>query len=490
MVVLYNPPSSANRKPVLPFSLLALGALLEGKTPYQIVDGNLEPDPLDALDRAIQEREALYLGVTVMPGPQLAAADSHCQEIRRRHPRTRIVWGGYFPTQHYDVCLRDGPVDFVVRGHGERAFADLVARAPNQGDPESIPGLVYRQAAAATTIPTPLPPLPDPEFLPDFPYHRIDMRRYVRNTFMGRTLSHHSSYGCPFFCNFCAVVNMVNGRWKAQSAERTARITRQLAEDYQLDAIEFFDNNFFVDQSRVAEFCERIMDLRIRWWGEARIDTLLAFSDSTWEKMARSGLTMVFLGAESGSDETLRRMQKGGRASVDKTLSIAQKMASYDIIPEFSFVLGNPPHPEKDTEETLRFIRRVKKVNPASEIVLYLYTPVPLAGELYDSARRAGFSMPDGLAAWTSREGQELALRRSGNLPWVSGRLHRRLRNFERVLNAYYPTQTDTRLQGVWRLVLKTISSWRYHSRLYHFPIELRALQRWVGYQRPETSGF
>ena len=51
MIILYNPQSSASRKPVLPFALLALGAVLEGKYEYVIVDGNLEPDPLARLER-------------------------------------------------------------------------------------------------------------------------------------------------------------------------------------------------------------------------------------------------------------------------------------------------------------------------------------------------------------------------------------------------------------------------------------------------------
>ena len=43
---------------------------------------------------------------------------------------------------------------------------------------------------------------------------KVPVERYVNRTHLGtRTLSHHSSFGCPFFCNFCAVVNMVNGRW-------------------------------------------------------------------------------------------------------------------------------------------------------------------------------------------------------------------------------------------------------------------------------------
>src|SRR3990172_523423 len=108
------------------------------------------------------------------------------------------------------------------------------------------------------------------------------MERYLRRTFMGaRTIAHHSSYGCPFLCNFCAVVNMVGGRWMAQSAERTAGVAARLGRGYRVDAIEFYDNNFFVHEARTAEFAERVMPLRIGWWGEARIDTLMKYSDAT-----------------------------------------------------------------------------------------------------------------------------------------------------------------------------------------------------------------
>lgn len=489
-VVLYNPPSSATRKPVLPMSLLALGAVLEGEVEYVIVDGNLEPDPLDALHRALRETGARVLGVTVMPGPQLAHAVPHTRALKARHPYLTVVWGGYFPTQHWDVALRADYVDYVVRGHGEYIFRDLIRALRHGDDPAGLPGLAYRCTDGAPAS-NPLAPIPDPEELPDFPYHRVDVARYVRPTFLGRrTLPHHSSYGCPFLCNFCAVVNMVNGRWRAQSAERAARIARRLATEWRADAVELYDNNFFVHEARTAEFAERILPLGIAWWGEARIDTLLRYSQRTWALMRQSGLKMVFLGAESGSDETLRRMRKGGTASADKTLAIAEKMEAYGIVPEFSFVLGNPPDPDEDVRVTLEFIRELKRVNPQSEIVLYMYTPVPLAGELYEQARASGFHFPETLEEWISPEWQDLVQRRSAALPWISDRLRRRVRDFERVLNAYYPTTTDPKLTRAWRRLLRAVSAWRYHMRLYAYPFELRALHHLVAYQRPETSGF
>lgn len=80
--------------------------------------------------------------------------------------------------------------------------------------------------------------------------------------------------------------------------------------------------------------------------------------------------------------------------------------------------------------------------------------------------------------------------------PWalVDGNLvrdvRRRVRNFERVLNAVYPTITDPRLTGWRRGVLRAAGAWRYAMKWYGAPLELRALQRIMRYQRPETTGF
>jgi len=492
VILLYNPPSSANRKPVLPMSLLALGALLEGEEDYAILDGNLLDDPLALLDRTVRESGARVLGVTVMPGPQLQHAVPLCRLLKAAHPELTIVWGGYFPSQHYDACLRAGIVDYVVRGHGERTFKGLVDALLAGEDPGSLPGLAYRLPGSGEIVTTGVAALPRPEELPGWPYHRVDVARYARPTFMGRrTLAHHSSYGCPFRCNFCAVVNLAGGQWAAQSARRTAAATRRLVEDWGADAVEFYDNNFFVSEARTAEFAERIVDLGIHWWGEARIDTLMGYDDRTWELMRASGLKMVFLGAESGSDETLRRMNKGGKAAAGEALEIARRMAHYGIVPEMSFMLGNPPEPEDDARRTMAFIREVKRINPATEIILYLNTPVPPAtSDTGDRPGPDGFRFPETLEEWTSPEWTEFSQRRDPKTPWLGDSLRGQVRDFQQVLNAYYPTSTDPRLTGARRWIPRALAGWRYHLRAYRFPLELRLLNRVLAYQRPETSGF
>jgi len=488
-IVLYNPKSNLTGKRILPMSVLALAAVLEGRYEYSFVDGNVSQEPLKLIRDQIRQG-ANVVAVTVMPGPQLSQAFPHCRMLKDEFPEVMVVWGGYFPTLHASACLKSPAVDYVVQGHGELVFLELLDRLERDGDWRTLPGIAYRDSGG-TVIENPLASIPHPEDLPAYPYHRIDMTQYVRSTFLGsRTLPHHSSYGCPFLCNFCAVVNMVNGRWLAQSAARVAKLAEMYVERWQVNALEFHDNNFFTQEARIAEFAERISPLGLNWWGEARIDTLLKFSENTWRSMQAPGLKAVYMGAEAASARTLQCIDKGGSLTPQKTLEIAAKLRQYGILPEFSFMVGSPPDPEADASATLEFIRRIKKVNPVSEIIIYFYTPVPRPGRMYDAAVADGFSFPDTLEEWVSPNWMEFVSRRHARGPWLEDDLRSRIRNFERVLNAYYPTSTDQRLTGFRRGLLRAAGAWRYHTRAYGFPLELRILQRLMHYQRPETTGF
>ncbi|HLE68099.1 MAG TPA: radical SAM protein, partial [Vicinamibacteria bacterium] len=399
MIVLYNPLSTTPGKQPLPLSLMSLAAVLEGRERFRLVDGNLERDPAAAILKILRgapRDEVNLLAATVMPGPQLTQAVSVSKRVRESLPGVPIVWGGYFPTQHGDTVLKSHSVDFVVRSQGEMALLDLLEVLRSGGSFSSVSNLSWKDDRGIHQNPL-RPPTPLDE-LPDLPYHLVSMDDYLHRDYLGsRTAAHNSSFGCPFACNFCAVVAMSNQRWLGQSAERMERVLRRLVGSYGVDAVQMHDMDFFVSETRTAEFSDRIADLGIRWWGLGRVDTLMRYSEETFRKMARSGLKMVFSGAESGSDETLARMNKGGTASAELALDLARRMREHGIVPEYSFVLGSPPDPEADTRRTFEFIRRVKRVNPATEVVLYVYTPVALEGTLYDEARRQGFAFPETL---------------------------------------------------------------------------------------------
>ncbi len=89
------------------------------------MDGNADPDVGATLDRIMRERPARLLAVSVMPGPQTAAATPICRDFPSEHPhRLPVVWGGYFPTLYPDAALNAGYVDFAIRGQGELTFCN------------------------------------------------------------------------------------------------------------------------------------------------------------------------------------------------------------------------------------------------------------------------------------------------------------------------------------------------------------------------------
>jgi len=489
MIVLYNPWSTPSIKKPLPMSLLAVAALLEGEFEYEIVDANLLADPIGRIIEIGQRRPLTAVGFTVMPGPQLNHAVPDAQRLKAALPGVPIVWGGYFPSAHADVALKEDYVDYCVHSQGEQTFLELVRVLAHGGDLSAVAGLVYKDQGQIKH--NPHRTLIALDKLPLWPYHKLPMERYLHKHYLGsRVGTHHSSYGCPFACNFCAVVGMVNKRWLPEAPERVAQIVQMQKDKYGIDALQFHDMDFFVSEPRTAEFADRITGQGLAWWALGRVDELMRYSDATWQKMKASGLKMVFSGAESGSDEVLKRMNKGGKVSVNMTLELAKRMQHYGIVPEFSFVMGNPPNPLEDIAATIGFIRKLKEVNPATEVILYIYTPVPEEGTLYEEAKALGFRFPDTLADWVSGDWRSFSLRRDPHTPWLDPALKRGVRDFERVLNAYYPTVTDSKLTGLKRAALRALAGWRYHTGFYRYPLELRAFHKLFQYQRPETTGF
>ena len=490
MIVLFNPISTTPGKQPLPLSLMALGAVLEGRADWCLVDGNIEPDPAARILAAFAGRfDAPLLAVSVMPGPQVAQAVNVCRAVRAARPDIAIVWGGYFPTQHTETVMQSPLVDFVIRSQGEAPLLQLVDALAQGSALDGVGGLSWKRNGAI--VHNALGHMTALDELPELPYHRVDMPKYLHRNYLGqRTVAHNTSFGCPFACAFCAVGTMAHRRWLHHSPARMAGTLRHLQTTYGVDAVQMHDMDFFISEDRTKEFATRIAPLGLAWWALGRVDVLMGYSDATWQAMQRSGLKMIFSGAESGSDEQLAAMNKGGNASASQTLALARRARDYGIVPEFSFVLGSPPDPLGDVPATFEFIRKIKAINPAAEIVLYTYTPVIADGDLPARAAEMSFAFPDSLDGFAAPAWQQLSMRRGDGIPWMTREVQRRARNFERVLNAFYPTVTDPRLTGVARTLLRAAGGWRYALRLYGAPYELRALHRLMHYQRPETTGF
>ena len=496
-VLLFNPRASSH-KPRIPNSVLQVAASIDSSYHWVIVDGNLETDPWSKIDTYLATGKFSYFGCTVMPGPQLKQAIPFTKKIREAYSNIKIIWGGYFASNQYKVSLNSGYVDYIVNGPGDNTFPQLLNALENKTDLSGIKNLIYKEDNKF--IKTPKEELLDLDKLPSLPYTKLNslypLQKYLGKSYLGnKTVAYHSSFGCPFTCSFCAVVPIYNARWKGKSAIGIYNDIKLLKEKYKADAIEFHDNNFFVSEKRTVEFAKLIKNENMVWWGEARIDTMDKYKDESLKLISEAGCKMIFFGAETGNDEVLKKMDKGGTQTGAQILKFAERLKKFDIVPEYSFVLGIPGDSEKEVnkqiDEDISFIKKVKAINPQTEIIIYTYSPVPTEGsDMYNDVLASGFKFPEILEDWVSPVWENFDLRKNPLTPWLKPYMIDKIKQFETVLNGYYPTNSDIRLTPTKRKILKLFSGWRYKSNFYYFPKEIRLLQRAWKYRQPETEGF
>ena len=488
-ILLINPTITGKRHARFPLAVLSLRAALEGKHSATILDGNVDRDFVTSAVRAVSAGRFDAVGVTVMGGPQLTSAIAASKAIRAHAPAVPIIWGGAFPTVCPDAAVNSPYVDYVVRGQGEGTLTELLdahADAPEAALP-AIRGLTWR--ADGQVVHNRERPFSAASLARMLPYDTLDNpRQYLKRTYLGeRTAGYQAALGCRFRCTFCGVAAMYRGRMALPAAARLEQDLGFLRERLGVDALQFYDHNFFDREVDMVPLLEVLARFEMPWWCFARSDALANLSQRSWELVRRSRLRMAYIGAESPSDWLLHDIRKGTRS--DQTFAAIEQCRSHGVIPELSFMLAPPQDPEGETERTFDFIRHIKRLHPSTEVMIYIYTPLPLrsdntnpqaarmAGTLRDTRGRAvrfprtadGWAEPHWLGYWCHQDA-----------PWLTERLRRRIVDFTTVLGCRFPTVMDIRASRWGKSTLRGLASWRYRYQRYDNPWELRMSRKLI----------
>jgi hypothetical protein len=498
-ILLINPPIAKKRNARFPLAVLNLSAALDRSYDSSIVDGNIDGDYIATTLHAVAARRVAALGVSVMGGPQLCGAIRLCQAVRVCYPGLPIIWGGHFPTICAEPALNSPYVDFAVRGQGEQTLSELLDTILSDRTDrlQEIDGLSWRsgdrivhnpnRAFSAAGAARPLP------------YERLgDPRPYLSGTYLGRrTTGYQAALGCRFRCTFCGVAAMFRGKTAMPAPERLEQHLRFLETRFGVDSLIFYDHNFFDREADTLPVLEVLARLQLPWWCFARTDALLKLSARAWRLVRASRLRMAYIGAESPSDWLLHDVRKG--THTEQTLAAVQLCRSHGVTPELSFMLAPPQDPEGETERTFEFIRHIKRVDPKTEIMLYVYAPLPPApGGPNPPVERAlaGLTDADGrpLRFPTTAEGwaqpQWLRYWCHTDAPWLTDRLRARIRDFTTVLGCRFPTITDIRSPQWGKSALRALAGWRYRVKRYERPWELDFSRRFIRLWDPRLSGL
>lgn len=305
-------------------------------------------------------------------------AASHLRELRELLPDALFIAGGPLPTLYPERFAVD--FDVVFCGEGDLTvprFCDDYCRSGcvpvglSTLDLTSYPGICTGHGDSIVRVPPVHHPVETIDRLPLPDRSLFDHRRY--REFWRRREGHAMTSimitrGCPFSCDFCSKPVWGN-EYRKPSLDRVfAEIDDILSYGY--DRIWIADDSFTLDSGYLVAFCERKIDedLPFTWTCLSRVNGLDAHTVRT---MRDAGCVRVYLGLESGDDDTLRLM--GKKVTVAEGIRAVGLFRDKGIETAGFFMVGYPGETEESIAETLRLAVDL----PLDDISINVPYPLP-----------------------------------------------------------------------------------------------------------------
>jgi anaerobic magnesium-protoporphyrin IX monomethyl ester cyclase len=270
--------------------------------------------------------------------------DAACQMIAEaRALGARVIVAGSDASDQPEAFLAAG-ADAVLVGEGIAALAALVERLERTPDIDiaswtaGLPGVATLVDGATQLVRLGAVP-PDPRVVGRPAWDLVDIERY-RSVWQERhgyfSLNMAASRGCPFRCNWCAKPIWGN-HYKQRSAEEVAAEMTYLKRTFRPDHIWMADDIFGFHVGWVSAFAEHLRetDGSVPFTIQTRADLA---SERMVAALAEAGCAEAWIGAESGSQRVLDRMNKG--TTVAELIAARRRFADQCVRVGFFIQLG------------------------------------------------------------------------------------------------------------------------------------------------------
>lgn len=288
------------------------------------------------------------------------------ESLKRRLPLIPIVFGGPQASVVDDETLRAFKfVDLILRGEAELTLPQLLEELAAGERHLKTFGVTWRNDGHIVRNPD-SPLLPDLDSLPLPAYGLLpDSANDSGVIDAGR--------GCPFRCTFCSTSLFWKRRFRLKSIDRILQEMRTLKERYGAKTFSFQHDMFTLNQRRIHEFCDRLIDEKweVTWACSARVDCV---SPALLDHMARAGCNAIFYGVETGSPRMQQNIRKN--LKLEQAWDTLNATVKAGICPTVSFIAGFPAETEEDLQQTLSMIQRLLAM-PKVSIQLHLLGPEP-----------------------------------------------------------------------------------------------------------------
>mgnify|MGYP001615679916 FL=1 len=290
------------------------------------------------------------------------------RDLKAAGYRGKIIAGG----QHVTALPFERPTldtfDHVVVGEGENALMQLI-----HGEESKV--ILSTPIENIDTL-----PMPDREGL--------QLDRYTMKLRGKKATTAVSSRGCVYRCRFCGSAKRTyeskqtnkekaigKNEWRSHSPKRVAGELDEIVRRFDKSAVYYGDDIFTFNRARTMKIAEEIGTRDYRDDLTLRVTTRVDLVDLKMLKaLAKIGVDVISFGFESGNEEILKRIDKGGKATNLKAHRDARRACrEAGIAVKGFFIVGHPGETMDTARDTIRFAKELD----LEYADVYPWTPYP-----------------------------------------------------------------------------------------------------------------
>jgi len=344
----------------------------------------------------------------------MVGASAIIAHLKELDPAMPTGLSGLHPSALPERTLKEEAADFVIRGEGFNTFPALIDALKSgvrvgTGD-FPIEGLLYEKEGQAVVNPMP-ELLADLDVLPLPAWDMLPMDRYrAHNWHCFDDISRRQPYavlytslGCPFKCTFCCINSLFGKNTiRYRGVDAVMAEIDELVNSYGIRNIKIMDEMFAMNEKRVAELCDRIIERKydLNFWAYARVNTV---SQRMLAKMKQAGINWVSYGFESGSKRVIKDVTKG--YDTEKVMEVVQQTYDEGLHICANYIFGLPEDDFESMNETLGLMFDIN----AEWSNLYSAMALP-GSQLYDVALEKGWPLPESWQAYSQYAYETLPL--------------------------------------------------------------------------------
>lgn len=290
-----------------------------------------------------------------------------CSKVKEIRKNIHLTCGGHFVTGAYsEVLKRVSCLDSVIRGEGELTLLELVQNIIDHKDWKNIDGIAFREndqivLNSSRKLISELDEIPWPD--------RVFLDRKIDSGERINTIHMYSSRGCYGTCNFCSIKVFYESKgalWRARSAKNVVDELEVLNNKYKPALFMFVDDNFIgigkKGKQRAFDIANEIIrrGLKLKFMISCRVDDV---EPELFNILIRAGLTEVFLGVESFSNNELRFFNK--HVVYEQNCKAIEYLQSKKVKLAIGFIMFTPYTSLEDVEKNIKFLDKYRLLDSA-----------------------------------------------------------------------------------------------------------------------------